>query len=242
MTVKCIVIEDEPPATELLSRFICQTGFLHLQGCFDNAPEGLSFVQNNEVELVFLDIEMPDVSGLELARMLHAGKTGKSPAIIFTTAFDQFAIEGYKLDVVDYLLKPFDYEDFLRAAGKAQQLIALKAGAATQPQMTDEYLFLKVEHQVVKIPYSDIVCIEGFKDYAKVQVLHPQRTILSLITLKALEEKLPPEQFMRIHRSTIVSVDKITAVTKSSVDINGQLFPVSDQYKDNFGKLLDKWR
>jgi len=243
MTLTCIAIDDEPPALDLLCRFIGQTPFLKLAGSFSNAIESLRFISENEVDLIFLDIQMPDLSGIELARILSGRNMGHTPSIIFTTAFDQFALEGYKLDVIDYLLKPFGYEEFLRGANKALNLVNRKT---TQPAETiakeEDYIYLKVEFQTVKIACNDIAYIEGLKDYAKLHLINPERTILSLITLKALEEKLPKDKFMRIHKSTIVSLEKVTSVTKNAVYIGSLMFPVSDQYKDEFARFVENWR
>jgi two-component system response regulator LytT len=243
MTLTCITIDDEPPALDLLGRFIGQTPFLQLAGSFSNAIEGLRFISENEVDLIFLDIQMPDLSGIELARILSGRNMSNSPSIIFTTAFDQFALEGYRLDVVDYLLKPFSYEEFIRGANKALNLVKLKTNhtdAITKEEEQD-YIYLKVEFQTVKIACSNITYIEGLKDYAKFHLVNSEKAILSLITLKALEEKLPKGKFMRIHRSYIVSLEKITSVTKNTVYIDNIMFPVSDQYKDEFAKFTTTW-
>lgn len=242
MTLRCIVIEDEPPAMELISRFIGQTPFLHLAGKYFNAIEGLHYVNEQEVDLIFLDIHMPDLSGIELARILAANGAGRQPAIIFTTAHDQFAIEGYKLDVIDYLLKPFEYDEFLRAVNKAVRLARPKQVVQEGHLQEEECLYLKVEYQTVKVPYKDIVRIEGLKDYARFYLVQPERTLLSLVTLKALEEKLPAGRFMRIHKSLIVCVDKITSLSRTAVYIGDQLFTVSDPYKENLARLLESWR
>jgi len=242
MILNCIAIDDEPPALDLLTRFISQTPFLKLAGGFSNAIEGLRFISENEVDLIFMDIQMPDLSGIELARILSGRKTQHTPLIIFTTAFDQFALEGYKLDVVDYLLKPFGYEEFMRGANKAVNLVQLQTRQPAQVAVEDDYIYLKVEFQTVKIPTNDIVYIEGLKDYAKIHLTEPAKPILSLITLKALEEKLPKNKFMRIHKSTIVSLDKVTSVTRNTVYIDKLMLPVSDAYRDAFAGFLERWR
>ncbi len=273
MNLRCITIDDEPPALDLMCRFIGQTPFLSLAGTFSNAIESLRFISENEVDLIFLDIQMPDLSGIELARILSGRSLNQAPLIIFTTAFDQFALEGYKLDVIDYLLKPFGYEDFLRGANKAlgrarlrmvtssgtgptaasaaavtdaaataAVMAAAAAASAAATAAVEEFLYLKVEFQTVKIPCARITYIEGLKDYAKIHLANSEKAILSLITLKALEEKLPKGKFMRIHKSAIVSLDKITSVTRNSVYIGDIMLPVSDQYKEEFGKFADGWR
>jgi two-component system response regulator LytT len=242
MTLTCIAIDDEPPALDLLGRFIRQTPFLQLAGSFSNAIEGLHFISENEVDLIFLDIQMPDLSGIELARILSARNMGNTPSIIFTTAFDQFALEGYKLDVVDYLLKPFGYEEFMRGANKALARLKTNHADTITKEEEQDYIYLKVEFQTVKIACSNLTYIEGLKDYAKIHLANSEKAILSLITLKALEEKLPKGKFMRIHRSYIVSLEKITSVTRNAVYIGNIMFPVSDQYKDEFAKFTTNWQ
>jgi two-component system, LytTR family, response regulator LytT len=242
MILNCIAIDDEPPALDLVRRFIGQTPFLNLIGSFSNAIESLRFINENQVDLIFLDIQMPDLSGVELARILNGRNTGNPPSIIFTTAFDQFALEGYKLDATDYLLKPFGYEEFVRAANKALKWGQLNNNRAELPSKEEDFIYLKVEFQTVKIPCSDIVYIEGLKDYAKIHLQSSDKNILSLITLKALEEKLPKTRFMRIHKSFIVSLEKITSVTKNAVFIGKSMFTVSDQYRDEFNKFISSWQ
>ena len=243
MIVNCLAVDDEPPALNLLVRFIEQTPFLHLAGSALNAIDALRLVSEQQIDLIFLDIQMPDLSGIELARILTARNTGQSPMIIFTTAFDQFALEGYKLDVVDYLLKPFGYEDFMRGANKALSLATLKINsAAPAPVNDDEFIYIKVEYQTVRIACNNIMYIEGLKDYAKFHLVDTDKSVLSLITLKALEDKLPKGKFMRIHRSFIISLSKVTAVTKNSVFINKMMIPVSDQFKNDFALFLENWK
>ena len=241
MTLSCITIDDEPPAVDLLNHFVAQTPFLKLAGSFNSAIEGLQFININKVDLIFLDIQMPDLSGIELARILAARNGTPSPAIIFTTAFDEFALEGYKLDVIDYLLKPINYEDFLRGANKVMSRLQRPPQAEEEPKI-DDFIFLKVEFQTLKINCSNITFVEGLKDYAKINVDNAEKSILSLITLKALEEKLPQGRFMRIHKSFIIALDKITSVTKNTAYIGTKMFPVSDQYKEEFALFIQKWR
>jgi two-component system, LytTR family, response regulator LytT len=247
--IKCIAVDDEPLALALVCAYIKQTPFLELVGQYGSAVEALRGLYQQAVDLIFLDIQMPDLNGIELARVLDARKpTG--PRIIFTTAYNQFALEGYRVDALDYLLKPFAYEEFLRAAHKAQtyfNLVQASAQAAAPvspappPEPEDEYLFLKVEYQLVRVAYSDILYIEGLKDYVKVHLASAPRPLLSLTSLKSLEEKLPARRFMRIHRSYIVALEKIKSITRSSVQIGEANIPVSDQYKENFSVFLNRW-
>lgn len=247
----CIAVDDEPLALGLVCTFIQQTPFLSLTGRYSSAIEALKSLHAQPVDVIFLDIQMPDLTGIELARVLDKGQPGKSPRIIFTTAFNQFALEGYRVDALDYLVKPFNYEEFLRAASKAKtyfdliQLASKPVAPVTSLPVTslveEEYLFLKIEYQLVRIAYKDILYIEGLKDYVKVHLQSEAKPLLSLTSLKALEEKLPAGRFMRIHRSFIVALDKIKAITRNTVQIGEMTIAVSDQYKENFNQFLSRW-
>src|SRR3984885_8304696 len=190
MIINCIAVDDEPLALGLVTSFIAQTPFLNLIGKFSSAVEALKAVHSQKIDVIFLDIQMPDLNGIELARVLDNSKSDK-PRIIFTTAYNQFALEGYKVDALDYLLKPFNYEEFLHAATKALNYaelveksnapaIATTAPVAVEERIEDEYLFLKVEYQLVRIALNDILYIEGLKDYVKVWLKSAEKPILSL--------------------------------------------------------------
>lgn len=238
--LKCIAVDDEPLALKLVQTFIDQTPFLELTASCDNAVEAMELIREKQPDIVFLDINMPNLTGMELARLLQE-QPGTLPKIIFTTAYNHYAIEGYKVNAVDYLLKPFSYEEFLRAANK----VLLQTTEATNQSQSitadDEFIFLKVEYQWVRISLKDILYIESLKDYVKVHLDDSQKTVLSLISLKALEEKLPSAKFMRIHRSFIVCLDKINAISKNSVFIGKTEITVGEQYKEAFKTIVDKW-
>lgn len=245
MTLNCIAVDDEPLALGLVSKFIEQTPFFNLVGRYASAVEALKAIHSRKIDLVYLDIQMPDLNGIELARVI--GKGPQTPRIIFTTAFAQFGLEGYKVDALDYLLKPFNYEEFLRTAAKAHAYYELinrpiPATAVVEPEHADDqYLFLKVEYQLVRIALDDILYFEGLKDYVRVHLKNAEKSVLSLTSLKALEEKLSPRRFMRVHRSFIVALDKITSMTKNSLQIDKRNIAVGDQYKDAFNQFLGKW-
>jgi len=246
MTLNCIAVDDEPLALGLVCKFIEQTPFLNLAGKFSSAVEALKAIHAQKIDVIYLDIQMPDLNGIELARVL--GKGPETPRIIFTTAYNQFALEGYKVDALDYLLKPFNYEEFLRTATKAHAYYELVNKTAAPQSIVvesehadDQYLFLKVEYQLVRIALDDILYIEGLKDYVKVHLKGVEKAVLSLTSLKALEEKLPSKRFMRVHRSFIVALDKITSMTKNSVQIGKMIIAVGDQYKEAFGHFVAKW-
>lgn len=243
MKLRCIAVDDEPLALGLVCAFIEKTPFLELVGRYSSAVEALHALNEHAIDILFLDIQMPDLTGIELARVLEKSGT-QVPRIIFTTAFNHYALEGYRVDALDYLLKPFSYEEFLRAASKAKafyELIRKSDTTAPIAPNKEEYLFLKVEYQLVRVAFDDLLYIEGLKDYVKVHVRTDSRPLLSLISLKSLEEKLPTDRFMRIHRSYIINLDKINAITRSSVQIGSTSIPVSDQYKDVFASYVSRW-
>ncbi|QIL74654.1 LytR/AlgR family response regulator transcription factor [Hymenobacter sp. HDW8] len=255
MTLTCIAVDDEPLALKLVTHFIEQTPFLQLVGTYSSAVAALRGLQQQPtpVDLLFLDIQMPDLNGLELARVLDRGPGGNGPRVVFTTAFNHYALEGYKVDALDYLLKPFTYEEFLRAAQKAQTYAALKQSAtssvpnapsvpAPAAAVEEDYLYLKVEYQLVRVPYQDILYVEGLKDYVKVHRRSEARPLLSLLSLKALEERLPARQFMRIHRSYIVGLQHITAIGRGTVQIGAETIPVSDGYREAFDQFISRWK
>ncbi|SIS68659.1 LytR/AlgR family response regulator transcription factor [Belliella pelovolcani] len=243
MKIKCIAVDDEPLALELVSKFIRQTSFLELSATFDNGIEALGYLNQNEIQLIFLDIQMPDLSGMELARILDGKQGDNKPKIIFTTAYNQFAIEGYKVDALDYLLKPFSYEEFLKSATKAYQFYEAKSKETSnnQGQQFSEYIFLKVEYQLVKIMLKDIKFVEAYKDYIKVHLVDRTSPLLSLTSLKNMEEMLPSDRFMRVHRSFIIGLDHIDSVVRNTVHIGNTVITVSENYKDGFLDFLNKW-
>lgn len=245
MTLKCVAIDDEPLALELLSKFISQTSFLKLEGRFSNAIEALSFINKNEVQLIFMDIQMPDLSGMELARILDGKKNSDKTRIIFCTAYHQFAIEGYKVEALDYLLKPYSYEDFLNAATKAYQyfdrLNNAPVAKSIEPTAQQDFIFLKVEYQLVKVMLRDITHVEAYKDYVKVHLKSKANPLLSLTSMKNMEELLPTDKFMRVHRSFIVALDQIDSVSKNVIQIGDHHIAVGENYKDQFLEFLSKW-
>ncbi|MCE7057922.1 LytTR family DNA-binding domain-containing protein [Algoriphagus sp. AGSA1] len=244
MKLNCVAIDDEPLALELLSKFIEQTSFLNLIGKFSNAIEALGFINQYEVHLAFMDIQMPDLSGMELARVLDGKKNSDKTRIIFATAYHQFAIEGYKVEALDYLLKPYSYEDFLNAATKAFSYFEKQEQTKTESTAdpaTPEYIFLKVEYQLVKVMLKDIAYVEAYKDYVKVHFLSKPNPLLSLTSLKSMEELLPSDKFMRVHRSYIVALDHIDSVSKNVIQIGKNHLTVSDNYKEAFLEFMSRW-
>ncbi|MDF2157472.1 LytTR family DNA-binding domain-containing protein [Algoriphagus sp. CAU 1675] len=245
MKLKCIAVDDEPLALDLVCKYIEQTAFLELIGKFSNAIEALSFVNQHEVQLIFMDIQMPDLSGMELARVLDGKKNEVKPRIVFATAYHQFAVEGYKVDALDYLLKPYSYEEFLNAATKAYNYFEKQSQPTSVTRVVEEkepeYIFLKVEYQLVKVMLKDITHVEAYKDYVKVHLQSKPNPLLSLTSLKNMEELLPASKFMRVHRSFIVALDHIDSVSKNIIHIGNHQIAVGDNYKEAFLEFMSRW-
>ncbi len=251
MTLTCALVDDEPLALDLLESYVRKTPGLKLCGRYASAIEAMAGLASQPVDLLFLDIQMPDLSGMELSRMVDT----QTMRIVFTTAFSQYAIDGYKVGALDYLLKPVSYPDFLatvqRALAWAASLssdntsslqpaegegeIVAEGGAAVSP----DYLFVKSDYKVVRINYADIAYIEGLKDYVKIYLTEGRRAVISLTSMKALTETLPADRFLRIHRSYIVCVDHVTAFSKGRVHIGEKELPISDGYKETVQRYID---
>lgn len=242
MKIKCVTVDDEPLALNMINNFVQQTPYLELLASFDNAINALNYVQTNSVQLLFLDIQMADFTGMELARVISGGDIKNKPFIIFTTAYSEFALEGYRVDAIDYILKPFDYEDFIKAVTRVRTRIEKQIEMVNTPQKeSPEYIFIKVEAQVVRVEISDILYIEGYKDYVKIHLSNKGETLLSLMSLKKLEEKLTDSGFFRIHRSYIVSFARVDALLKNSVQIGDKTIPVGATYKEEYDRFVDHW-
>lgn len=235
MVINTIAIDDEPLALGLVSGYIEKTPGLKLAGRFDNPLDASEFIRENGVDLIFLDIQMPDLTGTEFIRTMEKGAK-----VVFTTAWEKYALEGYKLDVVDYLLKPFSYEEFLVAVNKAKKRLNMERQVKANIVANSRFLFLKSDYKIRRINFNDILYIEGLKDYVKVFTQNNPKPVLSLISLKALESKLPSEKFMRIHRSFIVNLERIEVIERSRIVFGKAYIPVSDQYKNKFQEFLDK--
>lgn len=233
--LRVLAIDDEPLALQLVCGYIEKTTGLELAGRFDNPLDASDFLKENKADLIFVDIQMPDLTGIEFTRLLEKG-----PKVIFTTAYEKYALEGYKLEVVDYLLKPFSYEEFLKAVQKAERLIGLEEKVLKDVEANDQFLFLKSDYKIKRINFNDILYVEGLKDYVKVFTVNNPKPVLSLTSLKLLETKLPEKKFMRVHRSFIVNLEKIDTIERSRIVFGKEYIPIGDQYKDKFQEFLDK--
>ena len=230
LEISCIIVDDEPMALNLVESYVEKTPFLILKKKCSSAIEAMEFIKIEPVDLLFLDIQMPDLNGVEFSKMLP-----ENTRVIFTTAFDQYALEGIKVEALDYLLKPFDYSEFLIAANKAHKWFSLIKGRKENPNSEEkDFIFVKSEYKQLRIRLSDVLYFEGLKDYVKIWLKDNPNPILTLMSLKSLQEELPETQFMRVHRSFIVSLKNIEEIERGYIVINRQYITVSDQYKSKF--------
>lgn len=231
--ISCIIIDDEPLASELVEMYVQKTPFLEHKGTYNSAVEALKILNEEKIELVFLDIQMPDMNGIEFSKTLCP-----ETKIIFTTAFKDYAFEGFKVSAVDYLLKPFSYQEFLVAANKVANLHNVR-DLNPGPLNDKTYIFVKSEYKQVKISLDDVYYFEGLKDYIKIWLLSQPKPVLTLMSLKSLEEELPEHKFMRVHRSFIVALDKIQSIERGQILVKEERITIADQYKDKFNKFLE---
>jgi two-component system, LytTR family, response regulator len=234
--IRCIAIDDEPLALELLQDNISKVPFLQLVAACDNAMEALQIIEKQPVDLIFLDIQMPGLTGLQLIQSMTV-----KPMFILITAYEKYALEGYNLDVTDYLVKPVALDRFIKACYKAKELFELKHAAKENVSPANaEYFFVNVEYSLVKITIADIMYIEGLKDYIKIHLKSSSKPVVTRMPMKTIEDQLPAKQFIRIHKSYIVGVSFITSIRKTSVFIDNLELPVSDHYRDAIAALTAK--
>lgn len=239
MKLKCAIVDDEPLALNLMKSYVEKTPFLELSGKYHSAVTAINGLKENPVELLFLDIQMPDLNGLEFSKMLP-----KEVRVIFTTAFNQYAIEGFKVNALDYLLKPINYNEFLSAANKALEWFTLtrqNETAGANPSKNEDFIYVKSDYKLKQIKLDDILYIEGLKDYLKIYVENEPKPILSLISMKNMEERLPSPRFMRVHRSYIVQMNKIRTIDKGQIIFGKNRIPISDTYKNEISDYLNKY-
>jgi DNA-binding LytR/AlgR family response regulator len=223
---RCIIIEDEPLALERTKGFVAKIPFLQLLGAFDNAMEGLAFLKSNPVDVLFLDINMDELSGIELLE-----STKLNCQVILTTAYSEYALKGYDLHVIDYLLKPFTFERFLQAVDKLQDKKTKTVATATN------FIFVKTENRLEKVNLEDILFIEGMRDYRRIHTVH--KRIMTLQNFSEFETVLPPNIICRVHKSYMVAIAKIESIERSRIKIANQIIPISDTYKTAFFELLN---
>lgn len=232
-TISCIVVDDEPLAVRLMESYVAKTPFLSLKGSFTSGTAAYSFLQDNPVNLLFCDIQMPNLSGMDLSRMLP-----ERTRIIFTTAFSEYAVEGFKVRAMDYLLKPISYDDFLSATVKAKEYFEVTETAEVTGQRKIKSIFVKTEYRLQQIDLDKITYIEGLKDYVKIHLNDGSTPVLSLMHLKNLEDTLPNEDFVRVHKSFIVRLTAIEAIERSHILIGQDRIPIGDSYKPRLYQAL----
>ena len=234
MIIKCLALDDEPLALDKMSNYIRKTPFLELAGVCRSGFEAIDYFSKCKVDLMFADINMPDINGLDFVKSLQ-----NKPQIIFTTAFSEYAFEGFKVNALDYLLKPIGYNEFLKAANKARNYFETNFPYPGKEGSDREYLFVKSAYKIVRISLNDIIYIEGMREYVRIH-LSNGKSLMPLISLRVLEEQLPSGKFMRVHRSYIVNLEKINAIDHSRIVFDGKVYiPVSEQYKKFFNRFLN---
>jgi DNA-binding LytR/AlgR family response regulator len=230
--INCLLIDDEPLALQLLEDYVNKTPYLKLAGKFEEPMQALLQLESREIELLFLDIKMPDISGINFFRSLSY-----KPEVIFTTAYSEYAIDGFELNAMDYLLKPISFEKFLAASNRVKDYIERKN---TKPVKEKDYFFINASHKLQKIFYDDILYLEGLKDYTKIHLASCNSPLIILHNLKYFEDLLEPGEFIRIHRSYIISIRKAVTVSRKSVTIQSVELPVSDNYRESFFSVVEK--
>jgi two-component system, LytTR family, response regulator len=237
MKIRCVAVDDEHPALVQIEEYISRIPFLILQASFDNAFDTLEFLKSNEVDLMFLDIEMEGLTGIQLLNVLKT-----KPKIVITTAYDQYAIKAFDLDVSDYLLKPISFERFLQSVDKVFEQISSKTQPNTsqvKSETTDRnFIFVKTEYRMQRVNFDDILFIEGMKEYLLIYT-NQEKKILTLLSFKKMEEMLPGSNFARVHKSYIVALDKIESIERNRIKIGNKLIPVGDSYSKMFYSLLE---
>jgi len=235
MKIKCIAIDDEPLALKQVSSYIDKTPFLETVALCHSAFEAMEYLANNEVDLMFVDINMPDLNGMDFVKSLT-----HKPHIIFTTAYSDYALEGFQVDALDYLLKPISYSVFLKSVNKARRWFELKQQYSDSVQTTQDSLFVKSEYKMVRIFLSEIKYIESSNEYIQIHLVNDE-PVTTLIRLKVMEEQLPKDKFMRVHRSFIVNLDRIKVIERNRIVFDHNVYiPVGEQYKESFQAFVDR--
>lgn len=234
--LQCLVVDDEPLAAKLISTYVERTPFLALAAEVYTPEDAIARINSGGIDLIFMDIHMPRLSGMQLAKLIP-----DSVRIVFTTAYSDYAVEGFRVHALDYLLKPVSYDEFLEAANRALEdretrQVSASAVQATTPQQ--DFLMVKSEYRLLRLAMNDIVYIEGLKDYVKINLSSDSKPVLTLMSMKALEEALPDNRFVRVHRSFIVNMDCVRVIERNSIILAGRCIPVSESYRRRFFSLL----
>ena len=236
--IRCIIVDDEPLAADILEAYVSKVPFLELVKTCADAFEAMECLKQEKVDLIFLDINMPDLSGIEFLNALP-----QKPAVIFTTAYADYAVEGFNLDAVDYLLKPISFERFMKAANKAESALNQVGTSQTNEKTSEEstsseHLFIKTEYKIVKVDLKDIWYVEGLKDYIK--IVTPEGPLLTLQSMKSMQEYLPNARFMRVHKSYIIAIAHIESIERNKIKIQDKWIPIGTTYRDQFYKRIEQ--
>jgi DNA-binding LytR/AlgR family response regulator len=233
--IRCIAIDDEPLALKQIAEYIKKTPFLELAGLCESALQAIEMLEYTQVDLMFVDINMPDLSGMDFVKTLE-----NPPLIVFVTAYGEYAIEGFRVDATDYLLKPISYGDFLKSANKVKTWYDALQQKPAEISSNKDFLFIKSEYKILRINFDDIKFIEAMSEYIRIH-LSNSKPVMTQLSMKSIEEKLPDDRFMRVHRSYIVNLSKISVIERNRIVFDGSVYiPVSDQYKTKFQGYLDK--
>jgi len=231
--INCLIVDDDPASLDILEHYVSKIHFLHLLKKCENPIEAMEIIEEEKVDLLFLDINMPEINGIQLLNSIKA-----KPSVIFTTAYKEYALDGYDYDIVDFLLKPFEFERFLKSVNKANNIISKSSRQYVLQAPKNRCIFVKSDYKLVKINVEDILFVEGLKDYIK--IFTRQKLILTLMSMTAIEIKLPSDEFFRIHRSYIISLSKIDFISRHRVVIGDKFIPISLPYREKFYTIIDR--
>ena len=239
--IKCIIVDDEPLAVAQLEKYVERVPFLENVGSCSSAAEAMEILSAGNVDAMFVDINMPDIDGVQLVRSLS-----RPPMVVFTTAYSEYAIEGFRLDAVDYLLKPISFDSFLKAANKLHRFSAVDAAQRPVAEFSEglchDCLYVKSDYRMLRVPVSSIKYIESMSEYVRIFVEGCSKPIVSLLSMKKIEDSLPADVFMRVHRSYLVNLNKVKEVSKMRIVYDGDIYvPIGDMYKDKFFEYIDKY-
>lgn len=235
MTIRCLAIDDEPLALKQIGLYINKTPFLELAGLCNSAYDALEYLSSEKVDLLFVDINMPDLTGMDFVKSLR-----DKPYVVFTTAYSEYAIEGFKVDAVDYLLKPIGYSDFLKSANKVKSLFELKENLAETTKSPVDHIFVKADYKLIRVDLNEIKFIESMHEYVRIHLL-AGKPVMTHVTMKSIEQQLPTDKFMRVHRSYIVNLEKVKVVERNRIVFENSVYiPVSEQYKEKFQAFIDR--
>tara|TARA_R110002111_G_scaffold247098_4_gene309947 strand:+ start:595 stop:1326 length:732 start_codon:yes stop_codon:yes gene_type:complete len=239
--MKCVIIDDEPLAVDIIESYILKIGELEIVAKCNNPFEAITVLNENHIDLVFLDIEMPNLTGIDLVQAIE-----NMPQFIFTTAYPKYALDGFNLNATDYLVKPIAFHRFLKAIARAKEKHELEhnithnvLSTPLETHIKDDYIFVKSDYKLIKIELKDLMYIEGLKDYVKFYTVNSEKPILSLMSMKSLEKELSNKNFMRVHRSFIVNLKKIVTIERNRIVFGKKYIPVSEKYKENFQKFIN---